>query len=118
MALDENKRDFKIIGTRPARPDGIDKVTGRAKFGADMTAPGMLIGRVLRSPHAHARIRSINVSAAQALPGVKALVTRADFPDAPEGMGNILDNCMAGEKALYDGHAVAAVSASSDENSR
>jgi len=67
---------FTIVGTRPLRPDGLDKVTGRAKFGADMTAPGMLIGKILRSPHAHARIRSIDVSKALALPGVKAVVTR------------------------------------------
>src|SRR6056297_1398337 len=115
MALDDRSktRDFKVIGTRPVRPDGIDKVTGRAKFGADATAPGMLTGRVLRSPHPHARIRRIDKSKAEALPGVKAVVTRADFGDVPEDVFDILDNCMAGEKALYDGHAVAAVAASS-----
>ena len=102
-----------MIGTRPDRPDGIDKVTGRARFGADMVLPGMLTGRVLRSPHAHARIRSIDTSKAEALPGVKAVVTRADFDDVPEEVADILDNCMAGDKALYDGHAVAAVAASS-----
>ncbi|RBI73063.1 xanthine dehydrogenase family protein molybdopterin-binding subunit [Roseovarius sp. TE539] len=115
MALDDRSktRDFKVIGTRPVRPDGIDKVTGRAKFGADATAPGMLTGRVLRSPHPHARIRRIDASKAEALPGVKAVVTRADFGEVPEDVFDILDNCMAGEKALYDGHAVAAVAASS-----
>ena len=117
MALDRKTgtapREFKIIGTRPARPDGIDKVTGRARFGADMSAPGMLVGRVLRSPHAHARIKSIDSSAAEALSGVHAVVTRADFPAPGEDVADILDNCMAGEKALYDGHAVAAVAASS-----
>jgi CO/xanthine dehydrogenase Mo-binding subunit len=115
MALDDTKktRDFKVIGTRPDRPDGIDKVTGRARFGADMVLPGMLTGRVLRSPHAHARIRSIDISKAEALPGVKAVVTRADFDAVPDDVADILDNCMAGEKALYDGHAVAAVAATS-----
>ncbi|MGI3209736.1 xanthine dehydrogenase family protein molybdopterin-binding subunit [Roseovarius tibetensis] len=115
MALDDTKktRDFKVIGTRPDRPDGIDKVTGRARFGADMVLPGMLTGRILRSPHAHARIRSIDTSKAEALSGVKAVVTRADFGDVPEDVADILDNCMAGEKALYDGHAVAAVAATS-----
>ena len=115
MALDDRSktRDFKVIGTRPVRPDGIDKVTGRAKFGADATAPGMLTGRVVRSPHPHARIRRIDASKAEALPGVKAVVTRADFGEVPEDVFDILDNCMAGEKALYDGHAVAAVAASS-----
>ena len=117
MPLDDHKagetRQFKVVGTRPLRPDGIDKVTGRARFGADMSAPGMLIGRVLRSPHAHARIRSIDTSKAEALSGVKAVVTRADFGPGDEDVADILDNCMAGEKALYDGHAVAAVAATS-----
>ena len=58
--LDVKQRDFKVVGSRPLRPDGVDKVTGRARFGADMSAPGMLHGAVLRSPHAHARLRSID----------------------------------------------------------
>jgi CO/xanthine dehydrogenase Mo-binding subunit len=113
MALDDTKktREFKIIGTRPDRPDGIDKVTGRARFGADMVAPGMLTGRILRSPHAHARIKRIDTSKAEALAGVKAVVTRADFGAVPDHVADVLDNCMAGEKALYDGHAIAAVAA-------
>ena len=108
-------RQFKVVGTRVKRPDGIDKVTGKARFGADVSAPGMLVARVLRSPHAHARIKSIDTSAAEALPGVHAVVTRADFPalDLDDFTADILDNCMAGEKALYDGHAVAAVAANS-----
>ncbi|MGK7755857.1 xanthine dehydrogenase family protein molybdopterin-binding subunit, partial [Roseovarius sp. C03] len=119
MALDSKQvldtQEFKIVGTRPLRPDGIDKVTGRARFGADITAPGMLIGKVLRSPHAHARIKSIDTSAAEAIEGVHAVVTRADFAPITDddATADILDNCMAGEKALYDGHAVAAVAASS-----
>ena len=116
MALDSKTqtRDFRIVGTRPLRPDGIDKVTGRARFGADITAPGMLIGAVLRSPHPHARIRSIDTARAAALPGVHAVVTRADFADDVDAsVADILDNCMAGEKALYDGHAVAAIAATS-----
>ncbi len=114
-------RELKIVGTRPLRPDGVDKVTGRAKFGADMHVPNMLIGRVLRSPHAHARIKSIDVSKAQALKGVKAVITSADLCDLPsefipagEMMVNFKDvtrNVMAREKALYEGHAVAAVAA-------
>ncbi|MEJ1993737.1 MAG: xanthine dehydrogenase family protein molybdopterin-binding subunit [Limibacillus sp.] len=109
-------RQFKVVGERPLRPDGIDKVTGRARFGADAFAPGMLFGKVLRSPHAHARIRSIDTSKAEALPGVKAVVTRADFAtDVEEGeTANVLENVMAGEKALYEGHAVAAVAAVSN----
>ena len=111
------------VGTRQIRPDGVDKVTGRARFGADFNLPGQLIGRVLRSPHPHARILSIDTSKAEALPGVKAVVTRDDFGDqlsefipAGEMMMNYKDvvrNVMAREKALYEGHAVAAVAATS-----
>ena len=116
-----DKAALKVVGTRPIRPDGVDKVIGRANFGADMTMPGMLWGKVKRSPHAHARIKSINVDKALALPGVKAVVTSADFAEIPseeafvgEGPMNFRDlsyNCMARGKVLYDGHAVAAVAA-------
>ena len=106
-----NGRAFTVVGTRPVRPDGFDKVTGRARFGADMNAPGMLIGRILRSPHAHARIRSIDTAKAAALTGVKAIVTRDDFDDRDDDLHDVLHNVMAREKALYDGHAVAAVAA-------
>jgi CO/xanthine dehydrogenase Mo-binding subunit len=114
MALDHEKRAFRYVGTRPNRPDGVDKVTGRAQFGADISAPGMLIGAILRSPHAHARISSIDVSAALAIPGVRAVVTGADFarPD-DDFLRDVQENCMARDKALYDGHAVAAVAATS-----
>src|SRR5438477_10389535 len=111
------------VGTRTIRPDGVDKVTGRARFGADFNLPGQLIGRVLRSPHPHARIVAIDTSRAEALPGVKAVITRDDFADQPsefipagEMMMNYKDvvrNVMAREKALYEGHAVAAVAATS-----
>jgi CO/xanthine dehydrogenase Mo-binding subunit len=116
MPLDTSlvKKQFKVIGTRVRRPDGIDKVTGRAKYGADAFAPGQLIGLVLRSPHAHARIKKIDTSKAERLPGVKAIITSADLPDltgGDRGMRDILENCMARKKALYDGHAVAAVAA-------
>ena len=115
------ERQLKIVGTRPLRPDGVDKVTGRAKFGADLHVANMLIGKVLRSPHAHARIKSIDISKAQALLGVKAVITSADLCDLPsefipagEMMVNYRDmtrNVMAREKALYEGHAIAAVAA-------
>ena len=101
--------DFKAIGTRPVRPDGIDKVTGRAAFGADLNLPGMLHGKVLRSPHAHARIRSVDVSAALAAQGVFAVVSGADFPS--ERPNDLACNVVARDKALYHGHAVAAVAA-------
>src|SRR5271168_217648 len=112
---------LKVVGTRPIRPDGVDKVIGRAVFAADTRAAGMLWGKIKRSPHAHARILSIDTSAAKALPGVKAVVTAADFPEITseeafvgEGPMNFRDlsrNIMAREKALYEGHAVAAVAA-------
>jgi CO/xanthine dehydrogenase Mo-binding subunit len=107
-------RNFSSVGTRPIRPDGIDKVTGRARYGADFNMAGQLVGRVLRSPHAHATIRRIDTSKAEKLAGVKAVITAADLPDLTDGdsaMYDILDNCMARKKALYDGHAVAAVAA-------
>src|ERR1700760_3196442 len=113
--------DLRVVGTRPVRPDGVDKVTGRAQFGADMVMPGMLWGKVKRSPHAHARIIAIDASKALKLAGVKAVVTAADFPDIPseeafvgEGPMNFRDlsrNRMARGKALYEGHAMAAVCA-------
>jgi CO/xanthine dehydrogenase Mo-binding subunit len=116
--------DLKVVGTRPIRPDGVDKVTGRAAFGADYTMPGMLWGKVKRSPHAHARIIKIDASKALALPGVKSVITGADFPDIPteeafigEGPVNFRDqayNVIARGKALYEGHAVAAVAATSE----
>ncbi len=117
----DQKHQFKVIGTRPIRHDGVDKVTGRARYGADITLPGLLHGKVLRSPHAHAHIKSIDTSAAEALPGVKVVITGADFPDIAPGMLQIGENfvnprhlafnIMARDKVLYDGHAVAAVAA-------
>ena len=74
-ATTKDGKQFKWVGTRPIRPDGVPKVTGKALYGADMMWPGMLVGLILRSPHAHARIRSINIEKAKALPGVKAVVT-------------------------------------------
>src|SRR5579872_5524804 len=115
------KPEFDSVGTRPIRPDGIDKVTGRAAFGADFVMPGQLHGRIKRSPFAHARIVSIDTKRALALPGVKAVITGADFPDLADEMieggeaasstRDMAFNVMARDKALYDGHAVAAVAA-------
>ena len=67
------ERNFTSVGTRPIRPDGIDKVTGRARYGADFNMAGQLVGRILRSPHAHAKIRNIDTSKAEKLAGVKAV---------------------------------------------
>ena len=119
-----SNEEFKVVGSRPVRHDGVDKVTGRARYAADTAMPGLLYAKVLRSPHAHARIRGIDASRALALPGVQAVVTAADFPEASaefidqeEGAavnyGFFSRNIMAREKALYMGHAVAAVAAAS-----
>lgn len=112
---------FKWVGTRPVRHDGLDKVTGRARFGADFAMAGMLHAVVLRSPHAHARILSIDLSQALALSGVKAIITGADLPDlgdqkveGGEGQATYRDlsrNILARHKVLYEGHPVAAVAA-------
>ena len=109
-----DKPAYKVIGTRPIRPDGIDKVTGRAVYGADVHFPGMLFGRMKRSPHAHAVIKRINTAKAEALPGVRAVVTALDFGGDPASLPDVSKNILAGDKALYRGHAIAAVAATTD----
>ena len=114
----------KWIGERTIRPDGADKVTGRASFAADTTMPGMIWGSVLRSPHPHASIVNIDITKAASLPGVKAIVTAKDIVDFPfdtpaplgiQDMRWMTRNVMAREKALFHGHPVAAVAATSEE---
>src|SRR5262245_24922495 len=118
---------FSAVGTIPVRHDGVDKVTGRANYGADLSLPGMLFGVVVRSPHAHARIVSIDTSEAEALPEVRAVITGRDIPEtsAKLAMGegaldlhDIGDNLLAHTKVLYHGHAVAAVAATSLDAAR
>ena len=114
---------YNVVGTRPIRLDGADKVTGRALYGADFTAAGLLHGAILRSPHAHARIKRIDTSRAEALEGVRAVVTAIDLPhsgdktiDLGEGetrLSYIRGNILASGKVLYKGHAVAGVAAAS-----
>ncbi|MAE17979.1 oxidoreductase [Candidatus Poribacteria bacterium] len=117
------EKKYKVVGTRPIRHDGEDKVTGRALYGADFTTTGLLHGKVLRSPYAHARIKSIDTSQAEAHPGVKAVITAADMPEVEDGIVTLgeggaanlkflQNNILADSKALYKGHAVAAVAAS------
>ncbi len=121
-APESSAQEYNVIGTRPIRPDGTDKVTGRAQYGADVRLTGLLYGKILRSPHAHARIKAIDISRALAYPGVKAVITSAELPqpsgkvtDLGEGaMINprfMSNNCLARDKVLYKGHAVAAVAA-------
>ena len=108
--------EYKVVGTRPIRHDGTDKVTGRAKYGTDFQTAGMYYGKVLRSPHAHAIIKSIDASKALAIPGVEAIITGQDMPgankaDASRGTQMASDNLLARTKVLYKGHPVAAVAA-------
>ena len=113
--------EYNVVGKRPIRPDGVDKVTGRAQYGADVQLTGLLHAKVVRSPHAHARIKSIDTSEAEAHPGVRTVVTGRDMPIASlteSELGGdynrlrlVSNNFLAGDKALYKGHAVAAVAA-------
>src|SRR3546814_2056567 len=128
MNAPEKFKTFRHVGTSPIRPDGVDKVTGKALYGTDFKAPGMLWGAILRSPHPHARIVSIDTKKAERLTGVKAVATGRDFPTLEslvmhvgEGASDIVDvshNCLALDKVLYEGHAVAAVAATSPEIAR
>ncbi|MFV8819882.1 xanthine dehydrogenase family protein molybdopterin-binding subunit [Haliea sp. E17] len=117
------KTQFRHVGTRPVRPDGLDKVTGRAKYGADLNLQGQVYGHIVRSPHAHARIRSIDFSEAVKLPGVVATMSAQDLPDPGDKLipgaevemklKNLSPVIMARDKVLYHSQAVAAVAATS-----
>jgi xanthine dehydrogenase molybdenum-binding subunit len=117
----KKEKPYRIIGTTPIRHDGYEKVTGKAKYGADTDLPGMIYGKILRSPHAHANIVSINTKKAESIAGVKAIVTAKDFPllmnsdlDFSQVQRNprmIAENTLAKDKVLYIGHAIAAVAA-------
>ncbi len=112
---------YKVIGTRPIRHDGEDKVTGRAVYGADIRPADVLHGKLLRSPHAHARILSIDTSKALQLEGVRAVATADDLVETVDTLSTIGEtrvnireiaaNSLASDKVLYEGHAVAAVAA-------
>ncbi|MBQ90154.1 MAG: oxidoreductase [Acidimicrobiaceae bacterium] len=119
MTATENPT-YTWVGTRPIRHDGYDKVVGKARFAADLDLPGQLHTAYLRSPHPHARILSIDTDAAAAMPGVRAVVTGADFPDLDPMNPNfdVSVNVMARDVALYNGHAIAAVAASTRAEAR
>jgi CO/xanthine dehydrogenase Mo-binding subunit len=115
------KDEYRVIGTRPPRVDAPAKVTGQALFGTDIALPGMLHGKILRSPHAHARLLKLDTRRAETLPGVRAVVTAQDLPAAQDvtrqlGEGSVnykylCDNTLASDKVLYQGHAIVAVAA-------
>jgi CO/xanthine dehydrogenase Mo-binding subunit len=109
----ENPKTYKWVGTRPIRHDGYDKVVGKARFAADLNLPGQLHAAYLRSPHAHASIVSIDTSKAEAMPGVKSVVTGDDFPalDITDPNHDVSINVLARGTVLYHGHAIAAVAA-------
>ncbi len=113
MTAIENPKTYKWVGTRPIRHDGYDKVVGKARFAADLNLPGQLHAAYLRSPHAHANIVSIDTSKAEAMPGVKAVVTGGDFPalDITDPNHDVSINVLARGTVLYHGHAIAAVAA-------
>ncbi len=122
--MNESSVGNKWIGQSTIRPDGADKVTGHATFGADSALPGMLWGKVLRSPHPHAVIKSVNLDKAARMPGVKSVMSGADLVDfpldtpvmvGPADMRWVSRNVMARDKALYAGHAIAAVAATTAE---
>ena len=108
-----SNKEYKVVGTRPIRHDGYDKVTGKALYGADVRLSGLLHAKMLRSPHAHARIVSIDTSRAEAHPDVKAIVTAGDLPEPSENVRHLSSRILARKKVLYKGHAIAAVAASS-----
>lgn len=116
------KKELWIVGKRVPRVDGRERVTGKAIYPADLNLPGMVHAKILRSPHAHARIRRIDTSRATALKGVVAVVTAADFVDLPIGatvtMGDagydvwvVAHTNMARETVHWVGQPVAAVAA-------
>lgn len=119
-----NKTEYSVLGKRPVRHDGADKVTGKAIYTADLQLPNMAHGRIVRSPHAHAKIKKIDASEALKLPGVLAVATHDDFPNLVEkfalmgeagavNLSHLAANCLAKDKVLYKGHAVVAVAATS-----
>src|SRR6185503_7769025 len=110
--LEDEAKEGDFIGKNVRRIDTPSKVSGRLKYAGDMTMPGMLHVQVLRSPHAHARIVSIDTSAAEAMEGVEGVITCADVP-GEDGFGVFVNDqpIMARGKVRYVGEAIAAVAA-------
>jgi CO/xanthine dehydrogenase Mo-binding subunit len=104
-------RDVKGVGLSIPRPDGPEKVTGRVQYVADIKPKGLLHAKLLRSPHAHARIVSIDVSRARALPGVRAVLTAADIPELKRKAPTRAHAVLAIDRVVFSGQPVAAVAA-------
>src|SRR5919204_2996930 len=94
-------QERRVIGTKVQRLDGPDKATGRAKYSYDINRPGMLHARILRCPYAHAKIKSLDLTPAEKMPGVKAVITIA--------------GAKAGKELYYAGDEVAALAAETEE---
>jgi CO/xanthine dehydrogenase Mo-binding subunit len=109
------KAPFKVVGKSIPRVDGLEKATGRARFAADISLPGTLTGKVLRSPYAHARIVRIDTSAAKAIPGVYTVITGEDTPKIPWGFFVADQWPLSVGKVRYIGEEVAAVAARDEE---
>jgi xanthine dehydrogenase molybdenum-binding subunit len=114
--------DFAIVGASPVKLDGLEKVTGAAKYAADITLPGLLYGKIKRSPHPHARLVRVDPGRALALAGVKAVLTSDNVPrvkhkgaPAPRAGGLVADQYILAEKVRYVGDGVAAVAAISED---
>jgi xanthine dehydrogenase molybdenum-binding subunit len=114
------KMAFEIVGKRAVRKDAAAKVTGRAKYADDFFERDMLVGKVLRSPYAHAIVKSIDTGKAKALPGVEAVITHEDLPklkyataghpwSLDPGHRDVADRYILTDKARYVGDGVAAV---------
>src|SRR5262249_60724047 len=102
-----SNKEYDIVGKRPIRPDGAEKVTGNAHYGADVRLPGMLHGKILRSPHVHARLKWINTSHAMELPGVYAVVTSTDLAQ-PSGRLGALPQAVTNNMRLMCNNIVSA----------
>ena len=124
MTITNTNQKFTSVGSRPIRHDGFDKVTGKALYGADIELPGLIHGKILRSPHAHAKILSIDTSEAEKMGDVHAVITNHHFPAQEDksvskipgpamNLKQQTSNILASDKVLYKGHAVAAVAANS-----
>ena len=102
-------RDLSVVGKPIARVDARAKVTGEAVYAGDIILPRMLFGKILRSPHPHARIIGIDAAGASQLPGVEAVVTAKDLPEGRYGEFIFDQRPLASEKVVCIGEPIAAV---------
>ena len=111
MSTMKTTRDVRGVGLAIPRPDGPDKVTGHVQYVADIPSRGLLHAKLLRSPHAHARIVRIDATKARALPGVRAVLTAADIPELKRKAPTRAHAVLAIDRVVFAGQPVAAVAA-------